>query len=59
MNKEEIRKFVKDNAITGALEHEGEQIPFVAVPNPKRGEPLDIQTILEALRANAKAKKEK
>ncbi len=57
MTKEEIRKFVKDNAITGALEHGGEQIPFVAVPNPKRGEPLDIQTILEALRANAKEEK--
>ena len=54
MTKEEIRKFVKDNAITGALEHGGEKIPFVAVPNPKHGEPLDIQTILEALKANAK-----
>ncbi len=57
MNKEEIRKFVKGNAITGALEHEGEQIPFVAVPNPKHGEPLDVETILEALRANAKEEK--
>lgn len=57
MNKEEIRKFVKENAITGALEHGGEQIPFVAVPNPKHGEPLDIQAILEALRANAKEEK--
>lgn len=57
MTKEEIRKFVKDNAITGALEHGGEQIPFVAVPNPKHGEPLDIQTILEALRANVKEEK--
>ena len=54
MAKEEIREFVKDNAITGALEHGGEQIPFVAVPNPKHGEPLDVETILEALRANAK-----
>ena len=54
MNKEEIRKFVKDNASAGTFEHEGERIPFVAVPNPKHGEPLDIQTILEALRANTK-----
>ncbi len=54
MNKEEIRKFIKDNASTGTFEHEGEQIPFVAVPNPKHGEQLDIKAILEALRANAK-----
>lgn len=54
MTKEGIRKFVKENASAGTLEHEGEQIPFVAVPNPKHGEPLDIQTILEALKANAK-----
>ena len=54
MTKEEIRKFVKDNASSGTFEHEGEQIPFVAVPNPKHGKPLDIQTILEALRANTK-----
>lgn len=57
MTKEEIRKFVKENASTGTLEYGGEQIPFVAVPNPKRGEPLDIQTIPEALRANAKEEK--
>lgn len=54
MTKEEIRKFVKDNASAGTFEHGGEQIPFVAVPNPKHGEPLDVETILEALRANAK-----
>lgn len=57
MNKEEIRKFIKENMSSGTFEHEGEQIPFVAVPNPKHGEPLDIKEILEALRA--KAKKEK
>lgn len=57
MTKEEIRKFVKDNAMTGTLEHEGEQIPFVAVPNPKHGEPLDVKAILEALRASTKKEK--
>ena len=57
MTKEEIRKFVKENASTGTFEHEGEQIPFVAVPNPKHGEPLDIKSILEALRENAKEEK--
>ena len=57
MTKEEIRKFVKDNASSGTFEHEGEQIPFVAVPNPKHGEPLDVQAILEALRENAKKEK--
>ena len=57
MTKEEIRKFVKENASAGTLEHGGEQIPFVAVPNPKRGEPLDVETILETLRANAKEEK--
>lgn len=57
MTKDEIRKFVKDNASAGTFEHEGERIPFVAVPNPKRGEPLDIKEILEALRENAKKEK--
>lgn len=57
MTKEEIRKFVRDNANAGTFEHEGEQIPFVAVPNPKRGEPLDIQAVLEVLRENAKKEK--
>lgn len=57
MTKEEIRKFVKENASAGMTESNGEQIPFVAVPNPEHGEPLDIQTILEALRANAKKEK--
>lgn len=54
MTKEEIRKFVKENMSFGTTELDGEKIPFVAVPNPEHGEPLDIQTILEALRANAK-----
>lgn len=57
MTKEEIRKFVKENMNSRTFEHEGEQIPFVAVPNPKRGEPLDIQAVLEALRENAKKEK--
>lgn len=57
MTKEEIRKFVKENASSGMTESNGEQIPFVAVPNLPDGTKLSAKEIVEALRANAKEEK--
>lgn len=57
MTKEEIRKFVKETMSAGTFEHEGEKIPFVAVPNLPDGTQLSAKEVIEALRENAKKEK--